>query len=128
MEKCSVLAHVLGYGERAQQKVDNPLSKLALDHWYKVLIAVSAAVFLLTGTGVLKAFPTAATALISLGTFFIGLGEWINHPLQTGFLPPNVYHPGGVLTGHPRRTSLIGNLFLLLGAILIGFGLFKLFR
>jgi hypothetical protein len=108
--------------------MDNPLSKLALDYWYQVLMVVSVAVFLLTGAGVLKAFPTAATALISLGGFWIGLGEWINHPLQTSFLSPNVYRPSGVLTSHPRQSKPIGIIFLLLGLILVAFGLFRLFR
>jgi hypothetical protein len=116
----------------AERKVrvamDNPLSKLALDYWYQVLMVVSVAVFLLTGAGILKAFPTVASALISLGCFGIGLGEWINHPLQTSLLPPNAYHPGGILTSHPRRVSAVGSLFLLLGLILTAFGIVRLFR
>jgi hypothetical protein len=93
-----------------------------------VLIVVSVVVFLLSGAGILKAFPTAATALISLGGFWIGMGEWVNHPLQTSFLGPNAYRPSGVLTGYPRQTKPLGNVFVLLGAILIVFGLFKLLR
>jgi|SRR5882724_8733322 len=108
--------------------MDNPLSKLELEHWYQVLMAVSVVVFLLAGSGVLKAFPTAPTALISLGAFFVGLGEWKNHPLQTDFLAANAYRPGGIVTSHPRRTSFIGNVFLLFGVLLILFGLFRLFR
>jgi len=108
--------------------MDNPLSKLELDYWYKVLMVVSFVVFLLAGSGVLKAFPTAPTALISLGIFFAGLGEWINHPLQTGFLAPNAYHPSGVLTSHPRSNNLIGIGFVLLGLVLILWGILRLFR
>ena len=106
--------------------MENPLSKLALDYWYQVLVVVSTVVFLSSGAGVLKAFPTLPTALISLGGFWIGLGEWVNHPLQTGFLPPNAYIPAGVLTSHPRRHTALGNLFLSLGLSLVGFGIYKL--
>ena len=106
----------------------NPLSKLDLDHWYHVLIVVSTVVFLSAGAGVLKAFPTAPTALISLGCLWIGLGEWKNHPLQTGFLPPNAYRRSGVLTGHPRRSSTAGNFLRLLGFILVAVGIYKFLR
>jgi len=108
--------------------MDNPLSKLELDYWYKVLMVVSFVVFLLAAMGLLKAFPTAPTAFISLGVFFIGMSEWINHPLQTGFLPATIYRPGGVVTSHPRRSSFIGNIFLWPGLILVALGLFRLVR
>jgi len=88
----------------------------------------TAGVLVLTGSGGLKAFPTVPTTLISLGGFCVGLGEWINHPLQTSLLPPSAYHAGGVLTGHARRASLTGSAFLILGLILIGWGVLKLFR
>jgi hypothetical protein len=108
--------------------VENPLSKLALDYWYQVLMVVSIMVFLLSGAGLLKAFPTAPTALISLGGFWIGLGEWVNHPLQTGLLPRSAYYPSGIVSGHPRRPSALGSFFLLFGFILVAWGIYKLFR
>jgi hypothetical protein len=111
------VATTAGHGSALKTPVQNPLTKLNLDYWYHALMAVSVPVFLLTGAGALKAFPTAATALISLGAFFVGLGEWINHPLQTGFLPPNAYQPGGVLTSHLRNISAAGITFLVLGLV-----------
>jgi hypothetical protein len=100
----------------------NPLSKLALDYWYQVLMVVCFVVFLLAGTGVLKAYPTLPTAVISAGGFFIGLGEWINHPLQTTIMHPGPYCEGGILTGHPRSNSFIGVIFLILGLSLVLYG------
>ena len=100
----------------------NPLSKLALDYWYQVLMVVCVVVFLLAGAGLLKAFPVAPTAAISAGGFFIGLGEWINHPLQTAIMRATAYQPGGVLTGHPRSNSIIGVAFVLLGVALVAVG------
>ncbi|WP_426993745.1 hypothetical protein [Methylomonas sp. CM2] len=106
--------------------MDNPLSKLALDYWYQVLMVVSFVVFLSAGAGVLSAFPTIPTAVISLGCFFVGLGEWINHPLQTALMSATAYHPGGVITSHPRNPRFVGVAFDVLGAILIVFGLYRL--
>jgi hypothetical protein len=102
--------------------MENPLSKLALDYWYQVLMVVCVIVFLLAGAGVLKAFPVAPTAAISAGGFFVGLGEWINHPLQTAVTAIGFAH------GHPRKNSLIGVFFLLLGLALIGFGIYRVVR
>lgn len=107
--------------------MDNPLSKLALDYWYQVLMVVGIVVFILAGTGILKAFPVAPTALISLGGFWIGLGEWINHPLQTRLMPATALFPSGVITGHPRNPKFIGVIFDILGAALIIFGGYKFF-
>lgn len=105
----------------------NPLSKLALDYWYKVLMVVSVAIFILAGAGFLKAFSVAPTATISAGAFFISLGEWINHPLQSAIIPGNAYHPSGVISGHPRKNSTIGVIFVLLGISLVGYGVYLLF-
>ena len=67
--------------------MDNPISKLALEHWYQVLMAAGLFLFLLSGAGLLKEFPTLPTAAIAIGVFFFGMGEWINHPLQTALMP-----------------------------------------
>jgi hypothetical protein len=86
------------------------------------------AVFLLNGGGLLRAYPTVPIVLLSIGTFFFGMGEWINHPLKTVLMEGNAYRPGGVLTGHPRRAGLAGTLFDMLGIGLIGFGVWRLIR
>jgi hypothetical protein len=100
----------------------NPLSKLTLDYWYKVIMVVCVVVFLLAGVGILKAFPVPPTAAISAGGFFVGLGEWINHPLQTTIMHATAYQPGGVLTGHPRSNKTIGVAFVALGVALVAWG------
>jgi hypothetical protein len=82
--------------------------------------------FFLVGAGILKEFPVAATAAISAGGFFIGLGEWINHPLQTTIIHANAYRPGGVMTGHPRSNSIIGIAFVVVGVGLVCYGLYRL--
>jgi hypothetical protein len=69
--------------------MDNLLSRFALDYWYQVLMAVCIAVFLLNGAGLLHVLPTIPTTIISLGGFFVGFGEFINHPLK----PSWCHHP-----------------------------------
>jgi hypothetical protein len=108
--------------------MESPLQKLALDYWYQVLMAICAAVFLLAGAGLLKEFPTAATAAISAGGFFIGMGEWINHPRQTVYIEPSILRPGLVGTGHPRRACALGIAFDIAGLALAGFGIYLLVR
>jgi hypothetical protein len=107
--------------------MDNPLSKLALDYWYQVMMVVCVVVFLLCGAGILKAFPTVPTAAISAGGFFVGLGEWINHPLQTAIMRQTAYQPGGVIKGHPRNNKPLGILFVVLGLALVVFGIYRAF-
>jgi hypothetical protein len=107
--------------------MENPLAKLALDYWYQVLMVVSIFIFALTGAGLLPAFPTIPAALISLGSFFISLGEWINHPLQTRIIPQTTHSPAGIATSHPRNNTPTGITFVLLGFCLAGFGTYKMF-
>lgn len=102
--------------------MEQPLSKLALDHWYKVLMAAGFAVFLLSGAGLLPVLPGKPALLVALGTFFFGLGEWRNHPLQTRV------HLNLKITGYPRRPCLSGLAFDLLGLALIALGLWHLLR
>ncbi len=71
--------------------ITNPLEKLAIEYWYHAVMVVSIIIFLLSGAGILKAFPLVPTAVISLGAFFISLGEWVNHPIQTILKPADAY-------------------------------------
>ena len=107
--------------------ITNPLEKLTIEYWYHALMIIGIVVFLLAGAGILKSFPLIPTSTISLGLFFFGLGEWRNHPLQTSLQPASLLFPAGIITGHPRSPSIIGIAFELVGIILIGFGIYKLF-
>lgn len=108
--------------------MESPLQKLALDHWYQVLMAIGAAVFLLAGGGLLKEFPTGATAAMAAGAFFIGMGEWINHPSQTIIVPATARFPAGIVVGHPRHTSAAGIAFDAIGIALFALGVYMLLR
>lgn len=102
--------------------MDNPLTKLALDHWYQVLMVGGLVIFIMCGAGLLPNYPTAETALISIGVFFVGVGEWKNHPLQTRLVNSPDFGRGEI-TGYPRNNNAIGLLFLFFGIVLIAAGI-----
>ena len=106
----------------------NPLSKIVLDYWYKVLMVTGFSTFILAGLGILKEFPLGPTAVTGLGVFFVGLGEWINHPLQTILRAADACFPAGIITGNPRKTNLLGYFFDILGFCLVVIGVVNLFR
>ena len=108
--------------------MDNLLSRFALDYWYQVLMAVCIAVFLLNGAGLLHVLPTVPTTIISLGGFFVGFGEFINHPLQTELVSSSASHSPGIRTGHPRKNSPLGIASVLFGLVLVGVGIFVLYK
>src|SRR5690242_3541004 len=101
--------------------MNNPLTRLYLDNWCQVVMIVSTIVILLSAAGLLNQFPVDATACISLGSFFVGLGEWSNHPLQT-----KIITAGGIFKGYPRKNNTFGLFFVFLGFFLIAFGLYTL--
>ena len=105
--------------------MDNPLSKLALDYWYQVLMVVCVVIFIMCGAGMLQAFQVAPAAMISGGGFFVGLGEWINHPLQTAIRLDQFDRATGIISGHPRKNSPIGICFVVGGLCLVFFGSFR---
>lgn len=107
--------------------MQNPMAKLVLDYWYKAIICIGGFIFVLNGAGLLPAYPTGATAGISAGLFFWGVGEWINHPYQERLLLNNFNQPYAKLSGYLRNPRPIGILFDVFAAVLIGIGVFKLF-
>ena len=107
--------------------MDNPLKNLKIDYWYKALLVAGVASLFLSLTVELKEIGNNIVQLISLGAIFIGLGEWINHPLQTRILPPGPHYSGWLKgQGYLRSNSFLGIAFDFVGVTLIGLGLYKL--
>lgn len=99
-----------------------PLNQLSLDRWYKVLVAACFVTFLLAGAGVLQLLPAIPTLLISLGGFWVGLGEWVNHSTITEFFPESFYRPAGRVVRTVRKPRGLGVAFDALGAALAAGG------
>jgi hypothetical protein len=103
------------------------LSGLKVEQWYHVFVILGGAGVVAAMTVDLKGIDNPHALLIAMGFFFVGVGEWINHPLQTKLVPPNIYmRGGGKITGHPRNASLLGSLFDVLGFVLLCAGIYKI--
>lgn len=65
------------------------------DRWYRMFVYVGIVLFTAIGAGLLPILGayTGAAIVASMGMFWIGMGEWINHPPQwesgrVGFFSP----------------------------------------
>lgn len=107
--------------------MDKSLTGLKIEHWYHVLVVLGAAGIVAAMSFDLKGITNSHALSLFLGVLFVGLGEWINHPLQTKLMPPNVYAPGGgIIRGHPRNPNLLGSLFDILGFVLVSIAIYKI--
>jgi hypothetical protein len=99
----------------------NPLPTLQIDTVYKGVIAISAVV-LITALAV----SSTPVAIIALGFLFIGFGEWINHPMRSGYIPPSFANPAMTVTSTARSPSAFGCFVDGIGTLLIGLGVYRL--
>ncbi len=107
--------------------MDKFLSGLKIEHWYHVFIIFGVFGAITALTFEFKGITNTDAFLLFFGIFFIGIGEWINHPLKTGIIPPNIYTAGGgIIKWHPRKNKLLGMFFDILGIILISIAIYKI--
>lgn len=107
--------------------MENPLSKLALDVWYKVLLVIGTFVVLLNGANLLPNYPVRETFIIGLGCIIFGIGEWINHPMHQSIQPAKFGIPSHTITDKSWRPSPAGILLDIAGIGLIAYGFIKIF-
>ena len=107
--------------------MDNFFSWLKVKYWYHAFTLLGGAGTFISLLFDLKAIDNKHALLMSLGFLFIGIGEWINHPLKTVIMPPNANLGGSYIgEGHPRHSNLMGSLFDILGFILIATAVYKI--
>lgn len=106
--------------------MQNPLSKLALDAWYKVVIVVGAFVIILNGAGLLPDYPTRETFMIGLGCVVWGIAEWMNHPMHETIHPRTARTPLMKEVDRSWVPSRVGMCLDVIGLGLIFFGFIKL--
>lgn len=87
--------------------MENPLKNLIIDYWYKAILVVGATLLIVAFTFELQA-DNKDVQMLGFGLIMVGVGEWINHPLQTVVLPPSVSMPAGIAKGHPWRAKPTG--------------------
>lgn len=102
---------------------ENPLSGLKIDYWYKILPVLGAIGLIISLTTNVKIFDNETVALISIGIIFIGIGEWINHPLKERVHVSMRYK----ITDYNRSNTFWGNLWDVLGLLIIASALYCYF-
>jgi hypothetical protein len=105
------------------------LKSLAIDTWYKVLIALGAVVLVLSLFTEVKGIKNTHVQLISTGVLLIGLGEWKNHKFESWIKPPNAYTgPAAFVQSVVRKPDFAGIFFVILGIVLISVGAWQIFH
>lgn len=92
---------------------NNPLSTMVIDYWYKILPVIGTITLIASLTVDMKVADNPTVMFVSIGVIFIGIGEWINHPLRTGIIP------GAQITTYNRINTFWGNIWDLIGAVII---------
>jgi hypothetical protein len=102
-------------------RMDNVLKNLQITTWYKAVIIVSAAAFLIAlGT------QRDALTMIFGGAFLIRIGEWHHHRMKTFERRPVA---GGLanITDRPRKPNWFGIMLQLVGTALMAYGVYRAF-
>ncbi|MBD3667473.1 MAG: hypothetical protein HUJ16_05900 [Kangiella sp.] len=98
---------------------------LALDQWYKLLVLIGGLASLGGLFWEVKVLSNGVVLPISLGLFFIGLGEWASHRKA----------PYRRETGHGSRVSgwemqrfnsIPGNVMTVIGLLLVAYGIYAM--
>jgi hypothetical protein len=84
-------------------------------HWW-ILVGIAGAL-IATASAPVKFVPGF---VIGLALLFFGVGQWIDHPIQTS------RSQGVITTRHPWRPSVLGVTLSLGGIALFAFGAFRL--
>jgi hypothetical protein len=95
--------------------MSNPLSGLKIDHWWHAFTVVGTAGMIATLAVKTEIIAKRDAFLLLPGLFLFGVGQWINHPLQTTIA--GSYK----ITGYHRRTCPLGLCLECIGcAIIVG--------
>ncbi len=100
---------------------------LKLDTWYKAFVYIGGITFFASLFFDVKGITNSQLQLLAGGIFLIGIGEWKNHKKLSQIKPPNAYTgPAALVTWTERMPDFIGNIFIILGLVLIGYGIYQI--
>jgi len=102
----------------------NPLNKLKLDIWFKVLIPIGAIILLLASY-----MSDKELMLLGFGLLLIGMGEWKNHRLHSKHIDASAYNAEQWIHATIRKPNALGILLDVLGIIALiiwGLGFFDI--
>ncbi len=80
---------------------------------------VGSFIILLNGAGLLPAYPARETFIIAFSSVVLGIGEWINHPLNETAYPRTANMHAIKLVDSSWRPSPVGIIFDIIGAGMI---------
>ena len=90
------------------------------DTWYKAVMSLGIMGFIIALIFDIKAISNIQLLLLSLGLFFIGLGEWKNRKKLSYIKEANAYTgPAALITQTVRAPDLVGVLLVALGFLLL---------
>ncbi len=96
------------------------LKGLTIDRWYKVFVYLGALAFLISLFVEVKGITNFELQILSLGFFFIGIGEWKNEKYASYIKPPNAYTgPAAFMQAPIRNPDFIGIVFDVIGAVFV---------
>lgn len=99
------------------------LRGLKIDRWYKVFVYLGAVAFIISLFVEVKVITNRELVMLSLGLFFIGVGEWKNEKVLAYYKPPNVYTGSAALVQHPvRKPDFVGVFFDVIGVLFFLYG------
>ncbi len=109
--------------------VADVFKNLLIDTWYKAVMYLGGGIFATSLFLPVHGLTSQQVQLISSGAFFIGMGEWKSHKPYSFVTPPNAYRGGAaVVSGVSRKPDLLSWIFSLVGAMLLLFGIWKIFH
>lgn len=103
------------------------LKSLAIDTWYKALLALGGVVLVISFFWDAKGITNQQLQLLAGGTFLIGLGEWKNHKTLAWLKEANYLTGGpGILSTKIRKADIVGILLEIAGGALLLVGIVKI--
>ncbi len=100
----------------------------ATRYFYKFLILCGLVWFILSFFLGPQEAVFSGYRLMATGVIFLGIGEWLNHPLQVSLELPSKASPEARRQKHRKRNpSTLGNLFEIIALLLICVGISKVF-
>jgi hypothetical protein len=92
--------------------MSDPLSGLKIEHWWHAFTIVGGAGFVASIAITSQYIHQRDLILLSMSLFLFGIGQWINHPIQQGFIG------NGIITAYDRRPYPLGVALEWLGVVI----------
>src|SRR5713226_7657346 len=114
---------------RLEVDAQDLIKNFAIDTWYKAVMYLGGIIFVVSLFSSVKGLTNSQLQLLSGGAFLLGLGEWKNHNVISGFKRPNAYTgPAAYMEATVRSVDFFGILFGAVGTVLILLAIWRILR